>query len=866
LTYSHYFQNCTMIRSILPPWILAWVAVGTFALESSFSAEETTTSIDAPHASEFFENNIRPVLAEHCYTCHSQRAVRVRADLLLDSPEGVAKGGHGGPILVAGDPENSRLIEALRWTDPDFQMPPKKQLSAEQIQNFVQWVRMGAPYPRSEPSPATENSPTNSPTTGSRDFEWWALQPIERPEVPTGVTESNNPIDAFLAAEYKSRGVTPGSYSTKLALLRRVYLDLIGIPPSPAEQDEFLNDTSAEAYEKVVDRLLDSKQHGVRYARHWLDVFRYADVDERMLAARGIYLWRDWIINALNDDVPYDQFIRAQLTGYRSTTRTEMTATGYRLKAQPRPDDLFALGLLARGAVIRDGKQEGELAISAVETVSSALMGLTVACAKCHDHVYDPISQNDYYAMKALFDPLVPRRITLATAEELFASARAAQEAADRRAPIEAKINQLVAPYKQQLYDDRVAMLPEDVQAIILKPESHRTLAEQKIADDYFPILRIDTGKILEVMPEAEREKYGELERQLAEMDRDGSGRRSSLAEFWSVEVDAKRETEKSYVLTSGDPLRPELNREVQPGWPFAPSTLEFREGRIEAFSDWLTAPNNPLFARVAVNRIWQWHFGEGLHKSPSDFGRFTEMPSNLELLDWLASEFVRNDFSMKAIHRLIVTSNTYQLASHVDAPLASANRDIDPANSLLWHFPLQRLDAEAIWDSIFTAAGSLDLAVGGPSFSLATQDRPRNRGSGNNNSQSSDEYRRGAYMTRGYSTNREVMANFLQAFDVDDGRAPCPERTQTVTATQGLFMMNSDEVDGATTKFAERLARESGGDLQVAVELGYRIALARDPSPDEQERALAYLQNDPSRLKGLAWLLLNLDEFIYVR
>jgi hypothetical protein len=269
-----------------------------------------------------------------------------------------------------------------------------------------------------------------------------------------------------------------------------------------------------------------------------------------------------------------------------------MSATGYRSKAEPRPDDLFALGFLARGAVSRDGKMEGELAISAVETVSTALLGLTVGCAKCHDHVYDPIRQRDFYAMKALFDPLVPRRITLATADELFASGRAAQEAADRRAPIEAKINALIEPYKKKVYDDRVAMLPDDVQAIILKPEGERSAAEQKIADDYFPILRIDADKFLEVMPEDEREKYRELQRELDEVGRpEGGRRRSSLAEFWTVEVDPKKETEKSYILTSGDPERPEMDHHVEPGWPFAPSSLEFREGRIEAFSFWLTAP-----------------------------------------------------------------------------------------------------------------------------------------------------------------------------------------------------------------------------------------------------------------------------------
>ena len=815
---------------------------------------------------EFFESNIRPILVGHCYQCHSAESIKLRAQLRLDSREGLVRGGEGGAIIVPGEPDQSRLIQAIRWTDADFQMPPKQKLNPEQIEKLEQWVKMGAPDPRDEQPHATPNAATKPLSAEEAGRELWALKPVVRPEVPRGVTESSNPVDAFIAAESRSKGLTPASRADRPVLLRRVYLDLVGIPPSPAEQDEFFSDASADAYEKVVDRLLASEQHGVRYARHWLDVLRYADVDERMIAAQGIYLWRDWIINALNDDVPYDQFIRAQLTGYRSTIRTQMSATGYRSKAEPRPDDLFALGLLARGAVTRDAKGNGELAISAVETVSSALMGLTVACAKCHDHVYDPIKQQDYYAMKALFDPLVPRKITLATADELLASGRAAQEAANRRAPLEALINTLVEPYKKKLYDDRVAMLPADVQAIILKPERQRSAAEQKIADDYFPILRIDGDKISEVISDDDREKQQELERQLAEVGQSDRGQRgASLATFWTVEVDPKRETEKSYILTSGDPERPEMNHEVEPGWPFAPSTPEFREGRLASFSDWLTAPENPLFARVAINRIWQWHFGEGLQESPSDFGKLGGVPSNPKLLDWLASEFVRQNFSMKALHRLIVTSNTYQLASEVDTSVAATNFKADPTNACLWHFQLQRLDAEPIWDSIFTAAGSLDLSVGGPSFAVGAPFQRQGRASRQTEA-SPHTYRRAAYITRGYSTSRDVMSSFLQAFDVDDGRVPCPQRTQTVTATQGLFMMNSDEVERATAKFAERLQRESGGDLRVAVDLGYRVTLARQPSSKESERALAYLDNDPTKLKGLAWLLFNLDEFIYVR
>ncbi|HEY1380818.1 MAG TPA: DUF1549 and DUF1553 domain-containing protein [Gemmataceae bacterium] len=701
------------------------------------------------------------------------------------------------------------------------------------------------------------------PAAPDKAADLWVLKPVVRPDVPAGVTDSPNPIDAFVAAECQAKGLTPAGPTDRRTLLRRVSLDLTGLPPTPAEQDAFLNDPSPDAYEKVVDRLLAGEQHGVRYARHWLDVLRYADEDERMIAAPGIHLWRDWVINALNADLPYDQFVRAQLTGYRSTVRTQMSATGYRSRSEPRPDDLFALGFLARGAVIRDGKDGQELAIAAVETVSTAFMGMTVGCAKCHDHMYDPITQRDFYAMKALFDPLVVRKVTLASPADLVAAGRAAEEAEKRRAEVERPLNELVAPYRQKLYDDRVAMLPPDVQAVVRKPEKERTAAEQKVADDYYPVLRIDADKITEVMPAEVRKKYQEFQRQLNEV---GGRRRTGLPVVWTVEVDPRKATETSYVLTSGDPERPEKDHPVQPGWPFGPATPDFRDGRVEAFSDWLTAAENPLFARVAVNRLWQWHFGEGLHKLPSDFGKLGGVPANPRLLDWLAAEFVRSGFRMKAMHRLIITSETYKRASAADPAVAAADRKIDPTNTYLWHYPLRRLEAEPIWDSIFAAAGTLDSAVGGPSFDPAPSAGRRGGRRGADRSADAGRTRRAAYLVRGYSTSRDVTPTFLQAFDVDDGRTPCPMRTRTVTPPQSLFLMNSGAIDRASAAFAERVRKESGGDLGAAADLAYRIALARPPSAAERAQALAYLDNDPARLKGLAWLLFNLDEFVYVR
>ncbi len=699
-----------------------------------------------------------------------------------------------------------------------------------------------------------------SPTPPATNEVWWSLKPVVRPPLPDGPAQ--HPIDRFIDSELRLRELRPVGSADKLTLLRRVHLDLTGIPPSPEEQEAFLSDASPDAYGKVVDRLLADEQHAVRYARHWLDVMRYADADERMTAAPGIHLWRDWVIQALHDDLSYDQFVQVQLTGRRSNERTQMSATGYRSRREPRPGDQFALGLLSRGT----GEHAQDLAINAVDTISTAFMGMTVGCAKCHDHMYDPISQLDFYRMKALFDPLVLRKINLASAADLIANGRALAEAERKRAPFEKAVNDFAAPYRARLLEERVLMLPPEAQAIIRKPERLRTVEEQKIADDYFPILRIDGDKLTEAMPDAARREYRELQKKLNEANPAANGPRPPpLPVFHTVEVDRVREQEKSYILTSGDPLRPEPDKEVKPGWPFSTSEPDFREGRIEAFADWLTAPENPLFARVAVNRMWQWHFSEGLLKTTSDFGKFGGLPSHPALLDWLASEFVHSGFSMKHMHRLLVTSEAYRRSSEI-GPEFAENRNRDPGNSLLWHFRLRRLEAEPIWDSLHAATGNLDLKVGGPSFDPGSGGDGNRRRDGTGAGTDSRLSRRGVYLVRGYSSSREVTPNFLQTFDVDDGRAPCPLRTQTVTAPQALFLMNSPDIDKASVKLADWLRKETGEDLNAAVNLAYRRVLARPPSMQERTDALAWIGDDDARLDRLSWLLFNLDEFIYVR
>ena len=676
-----------------------------------------------------------------------------------------------------------------------------------------------------------------APRTIPKPEDLWSLAPLKRPEVPRNAGSSTNPIDAFLSAAQEKAGVTPLPAAEPLVWLRRVTLDLIGLAPTPAEQDDFLADPSPAGRDRVISRLLASEQHGVRYGRHWLDVLRYADVDDNMPAAGGIHLWRDWVVRSIQNDLPYDAWVRAQISGNRAAKRHIISPEGHLMTVPPNPEDVFALGFLARGATTRDNGDH-QLAFSAVETISTAFLGLTVGCARCHDHFFDPIRQSDFYSMKALFDPMVLRPVQLATAQEIIARGQ-------ERAAYEARVEEVVGamrkftePYHRKLYEERLSALPADAQAAIRKPERQRTLAEQKIADDYYPILRIDPGKIKRIMPREEIPKYDAFLKQVSELKAP-----PALPVFYSVEDDSKRLAEKRYVLTTGDPARPKLTQEVHPGFPLVTAPPEFRDSLRETFGDWLTSPENPLFARVAVNRIWQWHFGTGLHASAGDFGALGGKPIHPELLDWLASEFIAHGYSMKWLHRLIVTSDAYQRASAANDTVSteSANRLRDPENRTLWRFPLRRLEAEPIRDALHQLAGTLDLTLGGKSV---TDD---DRGTG--------MHRRTAYLQRGYRASQEIMPAFLQSFDAEDGRTVCTRRNQTETAPQALYLMNSDLVETVSRKLADRIHTETGTDWTASIRLGYRLVLGRPPTDAELGRADAAFRAEADPVKSLAAL-----------
>jgi hypothetical protein len=549
------------------------------------------------------------------------------------------------------------------------------------------------------------------------------------------------------------------------------------------------------------------------------------------------------VIGALNRDTPYDEFVRAQIAGDLS----------------PKPDDLFATGFLARAALSARDAQE-DIAFGGAEVVSSAFLAMTTGCAKCHDHMVDPISQRDYYRMKALFDPLVPKKNVLATADQIFAQARALENWEKKTQAIQARMDKITNPYYPALFEDRLHHLPPDAAAVYRKPAGERTPEEQKLADNYEPNVRIDPRKFRDVMTADETQRYEAIRKGLVELKRDPP----SLPVFWSVAVDPERLARKSYIYLGGD--RTKKGEEVQPGFPFAPKDLKFEGDRRQAFLKWLTAPQNPLFARVAVNRLWQWHFGEGISATPNDFGFLGEQPVNPRLLDWLASEFISRKYSMKAMHRLIVTSETYQRSSAPASAITAANQTIDPKNKYLWKYPLRRLEAEPVRDAVLYVAGDLDVSVGGRSFRAEGIEERRGGSTPKTGDYDERRNRRAIYMGRGQHTSMNMMPNFLDLFNAEDGQFSCARRIHTVTAPQVLFMFNSELTHQASQKLAKRLEAEAAGDLKSAVDLGYKLALSRAPSGSERDHAMTYLNNDGQRLEGFAWMLLNLSEFVFIK
>jgi mono/diheme cytochrome c family protein len=760
----------------------------------------------SPEQVQFFEARIRPIFANHCYECHGPQ--KQRNGLRLDVADGPRKGGDRGPAVVPGKPEESLLIRAINHAD--LKMPQEK-LKPEQIALLTEWVRQGAFYP-----------PTLVVKTG---IDWeagrkhWSFQPVVPPPVPTVKDSSwaKNDIDRFILAALESRGLKPLGPADKRTLIRRVTYDLTGLPPTPDEIDAFLRDNSAEAFAKVVDRLLGSSAYGARWGRHWLDVVRYADTagDNSDYPIPQMFKYRNWVINAFNRDLPYDQFLREQLAGDLLPARDEAD----------RQQKLIATGYLAntrRFGSYEDARYQWYLTYEdSIDNLGRGLLGLSVNCARCHDHKFDPIAAEDYYALYGIFQ--------------------------STRYPwpgIEL----------DKVPRDLVALVPADVEARI-KNERQQKLAEMDAELKRLGKEKAEADKGLkeaEALPKADKERdqrIKEAKAKQAAIDKATQAtrkQRDALAKQpWPFEqayaVIEKEKASNAKVQLRGDPLKPgkEVPRRFLTILGGQEVTSTSGSGRLE-LANWIADAKNPLTARVKVNRIWQHHFGRGLVATPNDFGKQGRRPTHPELLDHLAVRFIANGWSIKQLHRLILLSRTYQLASDDD----EANEKIDPDNEYHWRYDRRRLDAESIRDTLLALGGNLDRSVGdahpfppqtGWDF---TQHKPFKAVYESN--------RRSVYLM----TQRIQRHPYLALFDGPDTNASTGQRLSSTTPLQALFLLNDPFVHEQAKGFASRLLKEPGDDSK-RIERAYLLAFGRPPTVEERDLSLEHLAKVRAKHRG---------------
>ncbi len=814
--------------ALLPALLLASVV-------ASHAAAAKPTAADLA----FYEQTVKPILAGACFECHSHEAKKFKGGLALDSTAAILKGGDTGPAVVPGDVEKSLIIKAIRYTDADLQMPPKnKKLGSDQIAALEKWVKLGAPMPEL----TGEKQTVRRGKITDEDRQWWAYQPVRKPAVPAIANRQSpiaNPVDAFILQKLAAAQLALSPPADRVTLARRVYFDLTGLPPTPFELDQFLADKSPEAYEKLVDRLLASPRYGEKWARHWLDLVRYAESDGYRADGYRQYAWRfrDWVVKSLNADKPYDQFVTEQLAGdelyFNSKPETRnpelLVATGY-----------FRAGIYEYNN--RDVRGQWQRIIEDItDTSADVFLGVGLQCARCHDHKFDPLLQKDYYRFQAFFTPLLPREdLTLATpAERAAYEAKLAKwEAAT--ADIHAEIESLLAPVRKSTERNAIEMFVEDIRADILKPVAQRTPYEHQIAELAYRQVANEFTKLDTKLKGEAKERVIALRKKLTEFD---SLKPAPLT--------------PNYGATDVGPIAPPTllpkgrdKQVVEPGYlsvldekPATVKPMPNSTGRRSELARWLTSPENPLTARVMVNRLWQGHFGRGLAANASDFGKLGEQPSHPELLDWLAATFVEQGWSLKAMHRLMVTSATYRQGSVQSVPVtkvASLNaelpkaeisraRQLDPENKLLWAFPIRRLEAEQIRDAILAVTGELKLEpAGGPSTDQLTP-------------------RRSIYS----KWLRNAPDPLLNVFDLAEPFQSVAQRNVTTTPPQALLLLNSQMMLRHARAFAKRLEEEHPSSDEDMVNAAYRLAFSREPKAAERAAALQFLNSQKERLGG---------------
>ncbi|HEX7900012.1 MAG TPA: DUF1553 domain-containing protein [Planctomycetota bacterium] len=750
---------------------------------------------------EFFTNKVYPLLQARCFKCHSVDAPKPKAGLKLDSREAAIKGGDNGTALVPGDPEKSPLIAAIRRGDPDTAMPPKEAMPAGEVDILVDWVKRGAPWAVAKAARKKEKVITDT------DKAWWAFQPVKPSTPPADDPWCRGPIDRFILAKLKSEGLSPAPEADRATFIRRVTFDLHGLPPAPEEVDAFVKEGDVE---KLVDRLLASPRYGERWARHWLDLVRYAESDGYKQDGYRPAAWpyRDYVVRAFNEDMPYDRFTREQLAGDEI--------------APEDPAVFVASGFLRHGIYEynqRDAPgQWRDILNDITDVTGDVFLGLGMGCARCHDHKFDPILQRDYFQLRSFFAALRWRTDgVLATPDQKAAYEAKKRVWEERTAEIRGKIAEIEGPHLANITKSVIGKFTAEFQAMYHKPADERTPYETQIAELMGRQVYEEGGAIDGKIKGAQREKWSELKRRLAEYDQDRPKEYQPAQIVSDVGAQAPPMS-----VPNGPEVRPAfltvLGGEIPAIAPKAGST-----GRRAALADWITRKDHPLTARVLVNRIWQNHFGRGLSAASSDFGRLGEKPSHPELLDWLASDVVAHGWTLKRLHRMILTSATYrQSSAHPDV---AAGRLKDPESRWLWRFPVRRLSAEEIRDAMLTASGELDGAMGGPSVDV-------------------NQPRRTLYTKQ----LRNIRDPLLEAFDLPQFFVSEASRNSTTTATQSLLMINNRWPLERAEAFAKRL-RKSADPVYDA----WRLAYGRAPSKAEREAATAFLDKGSPKANASA-------------
>ncbi len=839
---SFSFPRCQFMRPNLIALVagLAWLALAPRA-----------GAADDPGIA-FFETKVRPVLVKECYSCHSVAEKKAKGGLQLDTAAGLLKGGEGGPAVIAGKPNASPLIKAVQHTDAHPKMPPKGKLPATVIADLTKWVQSGAAMPKDTGTAVRPKSTID--LEAGRDF--WSFRLLTAgtpPEVKT-VGWARTHVDRFILAQLEAKKIQPNKSTDRERLIRRAYFDLTGLPPTPAEIDAFVNDTSPDAWGKLIEKLLASERYGERWARHWLDVARFAESGGYEFDGdrKGAHHYRDFVIRALNSDMPYDQFVRLQLAGdkFLPGDFNAVSATGF-LVAGPYPGQTTAKTL----EPIRYDQLDDMLS-----TTGSAFLGMTVGCARCHDHKYDPIPQDDYYRLLATLATTGSTTANLDANPEMYLQQKLKWDVI--RAALDAEWQSFVrdrfpkvfaewwaengerAVVSRRVFPDPRTIVARQLAALLEKSESAITDVNRAELAELARGLEPESRKTYApILAHRATEPKPKLEAVFATGQQGGEV-------FFLVRGETARKNGKPApgfmkVLMS--------NPEKDARWagPLADKKTPV-EPRI-ALANWMTDADSGagrLLARVIVNRLWQHHMGRGLVATPNDFGAQGDRPTHPELLDYLASELIRCGWRLKPIHKLIMTSAVYQQAGD-DIP---ASRAADPDNKLWWRRPPQRIEAEAVRDSLLAAGGALDTTM----YGAGTLDEASSR--------------RSVYLT----VKRSRPVPILQIFDSPEAIQSIGERQVTTVPTQALALMNSPFVRKQAELLAKRVRPSAAVELPAAVEAAYRTTFGRKPTVQEKDRAAAFVgrhaetygKGEPALARAFAdfcQALLCSNEFVYV-